>query len=55
MKKNYFCEIHNKESYISYCKKCKRNLCIFCENQHNNHEIILYRKIFPNKENKKRN
>ena len=40
--KNYICEIHN-DKYISYCKNCKKNLCIYCTNNHNNHEINIYR------------
>ena len=26
-----FCNIHNQK-YVSYCKKCKQNLCSICEN-----------------------
>ena len=46
-KKYYICNIHN-DLYISYCEQCKTNLCFQCEEQHNNHNIISYRKIFPN-------
>ena len=49
--KNYLCEIHN-ENFNSYCKKCKKNLCIQCENSHFNHDIIQYSKILPNKGDK---
>ena len=48
--KNYRCSIHNC-NYTLYCKSCKKNLCISCEMQHNNHELISFGKILPNKEN----
>ena len=37
--KNYKCEIHLK-GYNSYCLQCEKNICILCEKQHNEHEII---------------
>ena len=43
-KRNLFCEIHF-EPYNSYCKNCKKNLCIKCEKEHNNHEKIYYGNI----------
>jgi Ca2+-binding EF-hand superfamily protein len=46
-KKNYICKIH-KDSYISYCEKCKINLCFQCEELHKSHQIISFRSIFPN-------
>ena len=45
--KYYICNIHNS-NYILYCKNCKQNLCLHCENMHNNHELISYGKIIPN-------
>ena len=45
-RKNYICLNHN-ELYISYCNKCKINLCSKCELEHNNHEIIKYINILP--------
>ena len=48
--KNYICNKHNK-AFISYCKKCKNNLCMICEIEENNHEIISYKGIIPKKEN----
>ena len=45
--KNYICENHN-EVYSLYCNKCKMNLCMYCEKEHNNHEVISFGKIFPN-------
>ena len=47
--KNYICDIHN-EKYISYCKNCNKNICIYCSNEHNNHEVNLYK--IENKDNK---
>ena len=42
--RNYICSIHN-EKFICYCKPCKKNICMLCENEHNKHEIINYGKI----------
>ena len=47
---NFICSIHDNQSYSLYCKTCKKNLCILCENEHNNHEIISFGKLIPNKE-----
>ena len=47
--KYYICEKHN-ESYISYCQKCKINLCTLC-NEHKNHKKINFIDIgLPNEE-----
>ena len=52
-KKNSICEIHF-ESYNSYCKICKKNLCMKCEKEHLNHEKIYFGNILPDiDENKK--
>ena len=45
-KRNSFCEIHF-EPYNSYCKNYKKNLCVKCEKEHNNHEKIYYGNILP--------
>ena len=43
--KNYLCNIHG-ERYISYCKKCNKNLCDLCEIGHNKeHNIISHKDI----------
>ena len=42
--RNYICSIHN-EIFICYCKPCKKNICMLCENDHINHETINYGKI----------
>ena len=47
-KKNYKCNLHN-ESYISYCNKCKKNICLLCENEHMEHEVLSYKNIIQNK------
>ena len=47
--KNYICAAHN-EIFNSYCKKCKKNTCIFCEPEHKSHDMINYSKLLPNKD-----
>ena len=45
---NYICNLPNNESFNSFCKKCNKNLCIFCESEHKDKEnIIYYRDILP--------
>ena len=46
--KNYICRKHNKV-YIKYCKNCKEDICISCENEHNNHKIFDLGEILLNK------
>ena len=46
---NNICYIHNKE-YCSYCKSCLKDICQFCINSHNNHELIIYQNIIPKNE-----
>ena len=41
------CNFHGK-NYISFCYKCKRNLCQDCETNHSKHKIILYKMEKPN-------
>ena len=36
---NFMCDEHN-ETYVSYCKNCKSNLCSVCMKDHFNHNII---------------
>ena len=48
--KDYICSKHNNERFISYCENCKENLCFLCENDHENHNIIIFRKIIHLKE-----
>ena len=38
--KEFKCGIHN-ENNISYSNKCNKNICMSCENDHNEHLIIL--------------
>ena len=45
--KNYICNIHN-EKYASYCKDCKKNICLYYNNEHSEHEIINYVNMLPN-------
>ena len=42
--KYFYCETH-AEKYNSYCKTCSMNLCLQCENIHNNHQVLSYGKI----------
>ena len=47
--KNYICNKHN-DSYIKYCKECKENMCILCENEHKNHNSIYLGDMIINKD-----
>jgi len=40
----YKCNIHN-EKYYCYCNKCRRNICMKCENNHKEHKLIYYGKL----------
>ena len=46
--KYYICQKHN-EPLISYCKKCKTNICYACE-EHEKHELIAFKDMKANKE-----
>ena len=37
--KNYICKKHN-DIFNKFCKSCNENICIFCEEEHKNHDII---------------
>ena len=41
--------IHHNIEFISYCEKCKINLCFRCEEEHYKHKKILFKSIYPNK------
>ena len=45
--KYYICDEHNNK-YNSYCMKCKKDICILCEKEHNNHKMINNGKLIPN-------
>ena len=47
--KNCICETHG-EPFISFCKQCKKDICMSCDEEHENHEIDFYQKIKCNKE-----
>ena len=47
--KNYICEYHNM-SFIKYCKQCKKNICIKCGGEHENHNLVDFMNIFPKEE-----
>ena len=44
--KNFICKKHY-ESYISYCKNCKSDICVSCLKEHHEHNIINYGDILP--------
>jgi hypothetical protein len=44
--KSFVCEAHDESPFKSYCKKCKKNLCIFCESSHNSHEKLMVPDIY---------
>ena len=44
--KNYICKSHNR-FYDSYCKSCKKNICIICYSEHFEHEIKSYGYMIP--------
>ena len=50
----YFNCCEHSFNYISYCKKCKKNLCPKCEFEHLKHEIKLYKKKHQMKRNMKK-
>ncbi len=39
--KNLICKKHNKQ-FTQYCYLCKKNICIYCEKEHKNHELISF-------------
>ena len=45
--KNYKCNIHKNEQFIKYCKTCKKDICLECENQHLSHETISFSTMLP--------
>ena len=49
---NYICPIHNK-SYTSYCKTCEKDLCESCVENCDDHELINFYDLIPNKYNLK--
>ena len=44
--KNYICPKHNYV-FFQYCKKCKINMCLFCNEEHSGHEIISFINLLP--------
>ena len=47
--KNCLCEEHG-EPYTSYCNDCKKDICMSCDEKHDEHEIKFYQKMRYNKE-----
>ena len=52
--KNCLCEEHG-EVFVSYCKFCKKDICMSCDEQHEGHEIEFYQRMKHNKEQIKEN
>ena len=48
--KNYICRKHNS-SFIKYCKQCRQNICMQCNNEHKNHNSLYLLDLFVEKEN----
>ena len=48
--KDYLCNIHG-DKYISYCKKCNKNLCDSCERDHKDHNYDSLNKLIIDKDN----
>ena len=46
--KDFICNLHN-ELYSSFCKICKKDICLICESEHLNHDKISFAGIIPNK------
>ena len=38
------CRKHENENYIEYCQDCKMDLCFYCKNEHEGHNIFEFRK-----------
>ena len=46
--------LEHEDTFSSYCNQCKKNLCTACENKHYGLEIISLGKLFPDKNELKR-
>ena len=45
-RKYFTCDSHI-EQFSSYCEECNKDICLYCEKQHNGHKIISYGVIVP--------
>ena len=53
---NYFCQAHQNEKIVAYCKVCKKNLCAGdCQKNHEHKDIEILGKITPDKKKCKEN
>ena len=43
----YQCATH-KESFISFCSNCNKDICSSCEKNHRSHQLYSYRTFIPN-------
>ncbi len=53
-KVDFYCSIHQEQTFIAYCNKCKINICQVCikENLHNGHNFELFEKKILSKKEK---
>ena len=47
--KNYKCIKHN-DIFTKFCKTCNQNLCLVCDSEHSNHDILDLSKILIKKD-----
>ena len=50
--KNCICKEHG-EAFTSYCKTCKKDICMSCDEKHDEHDIEFYQKMRVKKEHLK--
>ena len=46
---NYVCGKHNNDIFVKYCNTCKINICMPCEVEHNEHNLIYFGSILSDK------
>mgnify|MGYP002624912716 FL=1 len=44
--RKFICSLHGKE-FISYCSDCNKDICFSCSQDHFNHEIFYFSKLYP--------
>ena len=44
--------IKHSNTFSSYCINCKRNLCVYCVNEHENHKKVYLSNIIFSKDEK---
>ena len=43
---NFICSKHN-EIFFKYCEDCKSNICMLCEEEHQEHDTISLTSLLP--------